>query len=154
MGRPLRVLVQSLSRVRLFVTSWTVACHPPLSMGFSRQEYWSGLPFPTPGGRPLSGDLAWISCCRKSSSVYSDMMTVAVPSLQCRYQFFFSFFFIFPSYLPFYNIPLAIFSKNFEDNRVKLLIIFLHWKYQAQILTKLSLHPDSVTYQSCDVEHN
>ena len=40
---------QSLSRVRLFVTPWTVARQALLPMGFSRQEYWSGLPFPTPG---------------------------------------------------------------------------------------------------------
>ena len=39
---------QSLSRVRLFVTPWTVGCQAPLSMGFSRQEYWSGWPFPSP----------------------------------------------------------------------------------------------------------
>ena len=32
-----------------FVTKWTVACQVPLSMGFPRQEYWSGLPFPPPG---------------------------------------------------------------------------------------------------------
>ena len=37
------------SRVRLFVTPWTVARQAPLSMGLSRQEYWSGLPFPNPG---------------------------------------------------------------------------------------------------------
>ena len=37
-----------LSRVQLFVTPWTVAHQAPLSMGFSRQEYWSGLPFPSP----------------------------------------------------------------------------------------------------------
>ena len=37
-----------LNCVRLFVTPWTVAYHTPLSMGFSRQEYWSGLPFPSP----------------------------------------------------------------------------------------------------------
>ena len=37
-----------LSRVRLFVTPWTVAHQAPLSMGFSRQEYWSGLPSPSP----------------------------------------------------------------------------------------------------------
>ena len=36
-----------LSHVRLFTTSWTVACQAPLSMKRSRQEYWSGLPFPT-----------------------------------------------------------------------------------------------------------
>ena len=41
-----------LSRVRLFVTTWTVALHVPLSMGFSRQEYWSGLPCPSPGDLP------------------------------------------------------------------------------------------------------
>ena len=41
--------VKSLSRVRLFVTPWTVAYQPPPSMGFSRQECWSGLPFPSPG---------------------------------------------------------------------------------------------------------
>ena len=40
---------QSLSRVRLFATPWTVACHGPLSMGFRRQGYWRGLPFPPPG---------------------------------------------------------------------------------------------------------
>ena len=41
-----KVKVKSLSRVRLFVTPWTVALRVPLSMGFSRQEYWTGLPFP------------------------------------------------------------------------------------------------------------
>ena len=40
---------ESLSRVRLFATPWTVARQAPLSMEFSRQENWSGLPFPTPG---------------------------------------------------------------------------------------------------------
>ena len=39
---------QSLSRVRLFETPWTVDCQLPPSMGFPRQEYWSGLPFPPP----------------------------------------------------------------------------------------------------------
>ena len=43
---------QLLSRARLFATLWTVACQAPLSMGFSRQEYWSGLPFPPPGDLP------------------------------------------------------------------------------------------------------
>ena len=44
--------VKSLSRVRLFVTPWTVAYQAPPSMGFSRQEYWSGFPFPSPGDLP------------------------------------------------------------------------------------------------------
>ena len=46
---------QSLSCVRLFATLWTVAYQAPPSMGFSRQEYWSGLPFPPPGDLPNSG---------------------------------------------------------------------------------------------------
>ena len=41
--------VQSLSCVVLFATPWTVALQAPLSMGFPRQEYWSGLSFPSPG---------------------------------------------------------------------------------------------------------
>ena len=47
--------VKSLSRVRLFATPWTVAHQAPPSMGFSRQEYWSGLPFPSPGDLPNPG---------------------------------------------------------------------------------------------------
>ena len=44
----------SLSRVQLFETPWTVAYQIPLSMGVSRQEYWSGLPFPSPLDHVLS----------------------------------------------------------------------------------------------------
>ena len=47
--------VKSLSRVRLFATPWTVAYQAPLSMGFSKQECWSGLPFPSPGDLPDPG---------------------------------------------------------------------------------------------------
>jgi len=46
--------VKSLSRVQLFVTPWIVAYQAPPSMGFSRQECWSGLPFPFPGDIPNS----------------------------------------------------------------------------------------------------
>ena len=44
-----KVKVKSLSRVRLLVTAWTAAYQGPPSMGFSRQEYWSGVPLPSPG---------------------------------------------------------------------------------------------------------
>ena len=47
--------VKSFSRVRLFAIPWTVAHQAPLSMGFSRREYWSGLPFPSPGDLPNPG---------------------------------------------------------------------------------------------------
>ena len=44
-----------LSPVQLFVTPWTAARQAPLSMEFSKQEYWSGLPFPSPGNLPNPG---------------------------------------------------------------------------------------------------
>ena len=47
--------VKSLSHVQLFAAPWTVAYQAPPSMGFSRQEYWSGLPFPSPGDLPNPG---------------------------------------------------------------------------------------------------
>ena len=51
------VLVASCGRP--FVTPWTVALQPPLSMEFSRQEYWSGLPFPSPEHLPDAGIKPW-----------------------------------------------------------------------------------------------
>ena len=48
-------VLSHFSRVWLFATPWTVACQAPLSMEFARQEYWSGLPFPSPGGLPEPG---------------------------------------------------------------------------------------------------
>ena len=51
----LKVKVKLLSPVQLFVTPWTVGHQAPLSMGFPRQEYWSGLPFPSPGDLPDPG---------------------------------------------------------------------------------------------------
>ena len=45
----------SINRVQLFAILWTVAHHAPLSMGFPRQEYWRGFPFPTLGDLPKSG---------------------------------------------------------------------------------------------------
>ena len=50
-----KVKVKSLSRVGLFATPWTVAYQAPPSMGFSRQECWSGLPFLSPGDLPDPG---------------------------------------------------------------------------------------------------
>ena len=51
--------VKLLSRIRLFVTPWTVTYQAPPFMGFSRQEYWSGLPFPSPGDLPDTGIEPW-----------------------------------------------------------------------------------------------
>ena len=50
---------QSLSRVQLFATPWTLTHQALLSMGFPRQKYWSGLPFPSPGDLPDPGTESW-----------------------------------------------------------------------------------------------
>ena len=51
--------MKSLSHVQLYATPWAVAYQAPPSMGFSRQEYWRGLPFPSPGDLPNPGIEAW-----------------------------------------------------------------------------------------------
>ena len=58
--------VKSLSGVCLFVTTWTVAYHAPPSVGFSRQEYWSGLPFPSHGDLPNPGIKPPLPYCRQT----------------------------------------------------------------------------------------
>ena len=64
---------QLLSRVRLFVTSCTIACQAPLSMGFSRQEYWSGLPC------PLLGDLSNTGIKPRSPTMQADSLPSEPP---------------------------------------------------------------------------
>ena len=55
LAQSLYACVQLLSHVRLFAAPWTVAHQVPLSMEFSRQEYWNGFPFPSPGDLPEPG---------------------------------------------------------------------------------------------------
>ena len=61
-----KVKMKSLSRVQLFATLWTLAHAAPPSMGFSRQEYWSGLPFPSPGDLPNPGIKPRSPHCRQT----------------------------------------------------------------------------------------
>ena len=61
----------SVSHVRLFATLWTVACQAPLSMGFSRHEYWSGFPFPSPEDLPDPG-IEPGSCALQADSLPSE----------------------------------------------------------------------------------
>ena len=49
-------ILSRFSPVRVFVTLWTIALQAPLSVGFSRQEYWSRLPFSPPGDLPIPGN--------------------------------------------------------------------------------------------------
>ena len=65
-----------LSRVPLFATPWTAARQAPLSMGFSRQEYWSGLPCPPPGGLPDPGIEP------RSPALEGEFFTIEPPGIQ------------------------------------------------------------------------
>ena len=69
----MKVKVKSLSCVQLFVTLWTVAYQARLSTGFSRQEYWSGLPFLSPGDLPNPGMVP------KSLALQADALTSEPP---------------------------------------------------------------------------
>ena len=74
--------VKSLSHGQLFATPWTVACQAPHSMGFSKQEYWSGLPFPLPGESSWPRDQTQVSCvgrrilhCWVTRKAYNDFFS-------------------------------------------------------------------------------
>ena len=73
--------VKSLSRVQLFATPWTVAYQALPSMGFSRQEYWSGLPFPSPGDIPDPGIKSG------SPTLRVDALTSEPPEKPTTYEF-------------------------------------------------------------------
>ena len=64
-----KLKVKSLSRVRLLATPWTAAYWAPLSMGFSRQEYWSGVPLPSPRLNPKEPSLEtmWLRVLKNSA---------------------------------------------------------------------------------------
>ena len=70
--------MNSLSRVRLLATPWTVAHQAPPSMGFSRQEYWSVLPFPSPGYLPDPGIEP------RSPTLQADALTSEPPGKRTR----------------------------------------------------------------------
>ena len=77
------VKVKSLSRVRLFETPWTAAHQAPPSMGFSRQEHWSGVPWPSPGWRSYFTWLVMISipAINSCKSVHDN----AIPKYRSRF---------------------------------------------------------------------
>ena len=76
--------MKSLSCVRLFVTPWTVDYQASLSMGFSRQEHWSGLPFPSPGDLPNPG-IKPRSPALQADALSSELIVVKVYWGTCQY---------------------------------------------------------------------
>ena len=76
------VLKCHFSHVRLFMTLRTVACQAPLSMGFSKQEYWSGLSFPAPGDLPNPGiEPASLMASALAGEFFSTSTTWEAPKL-------------------------------------------------------------------------
>ena len=73
-------VLRGFSHVQLCVTQWTVACQGPLSMGFSRKEYWSGLPCPPPGDLPDPGT-ELVSCT--SPALAGGFFTTGTPRKPC-----------------------------------------------------------------------
>ena len=67
---------QLLSCVQLLATPWTVACQAPLSMEFSRQEYWSGLPFPSLGVCGAGGGLPDPGIELRPPALQADSLTI------------------------------------------------------------------------------
>ena len=84
----LKVKVKLLSRVRLSATPWTVAHQAPRSMGFSRQEYWRGLPFPSPGDLPNpgieSGSPALLTDTLPSEPLGKPFNSSVLPFIECH----------------------------------------------------------------------
>ena len=78
----LKVKVKSLSHVWLFATRWTVAHQAPSSMGFSRQEYWSGLPFPSPRDLPDPG-VKPRSPALQGGALTSEPILFRLPQISC-----------------------------------------------------------------------
>ena len=74
-------MLSHFSHIQLFVTPWTITHQAPLSVGFSQQEYWSGLPFPSPGGLPDPG--VWVSClsCIGRRVLYHECLLGSPPPL-------------------------------------------------------------------------
>ena len=107
---------QSLSHVILFVTLWTVACQAPMSVELSKQEYWSGLPFPSPRDLPDQG----IEPVSLSSPAWQvDFFTTAPPRKPAHVT---TFLFIFLINLSFITESLSHKPRNVEGN----LFFFLH----------------------------
>ena len=121
----MKVKVKSLSRVRLFVTLWTVAHQAPPSMGFSRQEYWSGLPFPSPGDLPYPGIES------RSPALQADALTSQLPGkFYCIYYFTYLLYTLF---IPVY------FCKNWGSDMIRWRPFFFLKKKFTELSVKLFL---------------
>ena len=113
-----------LSSVWLFATPWTVACQSLLSMGFSRQEYWSGLQFLPPGDLPWPRYGTWISCISRQivyCIIKSNLQT-------CSCCFLFACWLVFRNHNLFSFCPLREFNVSFS----------CEWQFKGWLWTVLA----------------
>ena len=99
-------VLSRFSHTRLFATPWTVACQAPLSTGFPRQEYWSGLPFPSPGDLP---NPRTEPASPMSPALSGLFFTISATWKACMYKFIYNinvgtFYIIYNMYSNIYNI--------------------------------------------------
>ena len=83
-------VLRHFSRVQLFATPWTIAHEIPLFIGFSRQEYWSGLPFPSPGiflTQGLNPCLLYLLHCQEGFYYWHHLGSEAIRVETCFYRF-------------------------------------------------------------------
>ena len=109
----LKLKLKSLSPIRLFATPWTGAHQAPLSMGFSRQEYWSGLPFPSPGESSWPRDWAWVCCI--AGRFFTIWSTREAPMTYIEVHYLFKLVFLFSS------------SKHPEVELLNCMVIVIFW---------------------------
>ena len=142
--------VKSLSRVQFFATPWPVAYQTPPSMGFSRQEYWSGLPFPSPGDLPNPGIET------RSPALQADALPSEPPGksdiLKWKYKYFASGFVLksiqqLPIYLKQMHKMFAVVFETF-NNMTPILFIILSHIILSQ-LSYVSLKFPSNKYDFC-----
>ena len=104
----MKVKVNLLSRVRLFATPWTVAYQAPPSMGFSRQECWSGLPFPSPG------DLSDPGIEPRSPALQADALLSEPPNDSYSHIFYSIFVMAMDDPVNYFKTHKAVMAQNWE----------------------------------------
>ena len=135
--------MKSLSHVRLFATPWTVAYQVPPSIEFSRQEYWSGLPFPSPGDFPDPGIEPG------SPALQADALPSEPPGNRCGYIFVYfswSFLYFLEVYINIFHFKLVKFWSSFFQifflvlSQNSLLSLYPHYAFVVvQSLSRVQL---------------
>ena len=119
--------VKSLSHVRFFATPWAVAYQAPLSMGFSRQYYWSGLPFPSPADLLTQGLNHIVD---RRFTVWATREVIQVPIVHLL---------LLLSGISWYICTTVLFFKSFAHWKISVVVLFGDIKNKANICTPIQV---------------